>query len=313
MTCGVPQGSALSPTLFNVYLAPLASLVKQRGVDVITYADDTQLVFSFQDFSSTAFDKFRQFLLVISGWMTTSCLKLNAEKTEVLFFNQPSPPPPILWWPKELNPPPSPVTTARNLGFRLDTEMSCKSQINHVSSICFWKMKALRRFLHFLPMDCRKTIVHAVITSQLDYANSLYLGLPVSLLGKLQTIQNAAARLIRNIPLRHHITPHLRTLHWLPVKRRIEFKVLTLAYRALNDIGPMYLKKRVHKYQPTRTLRSSSLEYLVVPRFKKTRMGGRSFSVKTATLWNHMPIHIRKANSETIFRKLLNTWLFSLS
>lgn len=310
LVCGVPQGSALSPTLFNVYLAPLAPIIEQFGVKVVSYADDTQLVFSFREHTEAAFTKFKQCMRRVVTRMTDSCMKLNTEKTEVLFFNESSSPRSELWWPAELNPPPLPATSARTLGFKLDTNLSGNSQICHVSSSCFWKLKAMRRFLHLLPMDCRKSVVHALVISQLDYVNSLYLGLPDYLIRKLQIIQNAAARLIRNVPLRHHITPHLWSLHWLPIKRRLEFKALTVAYRATRDMGPKYLKQRFLKYHQTRTLWSNNQDFWVIPRFAKVRIGGRAFSVKTAALWNAMPEHLRKARSEPEFRKALKPWLF---
>lgn len=269
-------------------------------------------MFSFRDHSEAAFKNFRHCLLNIVSWMTDNCLKLNTDETEVLFFNQTSPVNSELWWPTELNPAPVLVQSARNLGVKFDASLSGKAQIGHVSAICFWKLKMLRRFLYLLPMACRQTVVHALVTSQLDYVNSLYLSLPDYLILKLQRIQNAAAWLIRNVPLRHHITPHLRSLHWLPVKRRIQFKVLTLAFRIVNDTGPMYLKTRLPKYRQNRTLRSNNQRLLAIPRFKRARLGGRSVFLKTALLWNSMPQHLRLVSSEPIFRKSLKTWLFNL-
>src|SRR4029434_7343058 len=74
-----------------------------------------------------------------------------------------------------------------------------------------------------------------------------------------------------------HISPVLASLHWLPVKSRIDFKVLLLTYKALNDLAPNYLKKLVVPYCPPRPLRSQSAGLLVIPRISKTTVGGRAF------------------------------------
>ena len=88
----------------------------------------------------------------------------------------------------------------------------------------------------------RKTLVQATVLSRIDYCNSLLFGLPVVHLSKLQRLQNAAARLVCNIPKYDHITPALIRLHWLPVQFRIEFKVAMLVYKFINGTAPQYLK-----------------------------------------------------------------------
>ena len=77
---------------------------------------------------------------------------------------------------------------------------------------------------------------------------------------------------------RDHVSPVLASLHWLPVKFRIKFKILLLTYKALNDRAPSYLKDLIVGYFPNRALRSQTAGLLVVPRVSKSRMGGRAFS-----------------------------------
>ena len=79
------------------------------------------------------------------------------------------------------------------------------------------------------------------MTSRLDYCNSLLNGVPDYKLKRVQRMQNIAARIVSRCPYRDHITPVLESLHWLPVKYRILFKLLLLTYKCLNGLGPGYL------------------------------------------------------------------------
>ena len=84
-------------------------------------------------------------------------------------------------------------------------------------------------------------MTHALVTSQLDYCNTLDVGLPLECVQKLQWVQNAAASLLTVAAYGEHTTPLLQQLHWLPVRFRAQFKVLVLTYKALKGLGPSYL------------------------------------------------------------------------
>ncbi|KAJ1140639.1 hypothetical protein NDU88_006988, partial [Pleurodeles waltl] len=89
-------------------------------------------------------------------------------------------------------------------------------QVNAVSSSCFNILRMLRKIFRWIPTETRKTVTQALVTSRLDYGNTLYTGTTVKLQKRLQRIQNASARLILDIPRHSHISGHLRDLHWLP-------------------------------------------------------------------------------------------------
>ena len=104
--------------------------------------------------------------------------------------------------------------------------------------------------------------MHAFVISRLDFCNSLYYGLPNRLIKKLQIVQNAAARLISLSQKHDHITSLLKEQHWLPVEYRIQFKILFLTFKCINNTAHVYLQDLVRFYIPKRLLRSSSKNYL---------------------------------------------------
>ena len=153
-------------------------------------------------------------------------------------------------------------------------------------------------------------VVHAFITSRLDYCNGLMYGIPQTLLRKLQYIENTAARIVSNTPRREHITPILKALHWLPVKQRIKFKILLLTFKALHNLAPSYMRDLIEWYTPAKDLRSSNQKLLHDPVTRLKTVGDRAFSKASPTLWNPMPITIKSALTLDSFKSRTKHQLF---
>ncbi|XP_046555984.1 uncharacterized protein LOC124265237, partial [Haliotis rubra] len=147
---------------------------------------------------------------------------------------------------------------------------------NHVKSTCrsaFFQLLKISKIKKYLDNDSLKTVIQACVTSRLDYGNALLNGTTATNIKLLQQVQNSAARMLTGTKRTDHITPVLKSLHWLPVEHRITFKTLSIAYSALNDENsPAYIKDMLHHYQPTRALRSADDKLLHVPK-TKTKMG----------------------------------------
>ncbi|KAK2148097.1 hypothetical protein LSH36_516g01009 [Paralvinella palmiformis] len=170
----------------------------------------------------------------------------------------------------------SPSDSAKNLGILFDQHLNMET---HVAGIC----KA--SYFHIHTHDALISVVHAFITSRLDYYNSLLLGLSNKMLQRLQRIPNIAARIVTGCRKYDHITPILKELHWLPVIKRIQFKTLMIPYKALNGLALIYLTELLHEKANTRTLRSSGELILAVPKYKLQTYGLEPQGVKCGDLF----------------------------
>ena len=124
------------------------------------------------------------------------------------------------------------VESARDLGVVIDTHLSLSAYVATLCRSGLYHLRQLRPIARSLSTEAATTLVHAFISSRLDYCNSLVFSVPDVLLRKVQSVQNAAARLVTGAKKRDHITPVLQQLHWLPVRRRIEFKIACLVHQS---------------------------------------------------------------------------------
>jgi len=307
---GVPQGSVLGPILYVLYTAELERIVDRHEMKLHQYADDCQIYVSVPvSDASVAADRLSACLADVNRWMSASRLRLNPSKTQVMWLGSRQQLQKVDISDISVLATAVRVTeVARDLGVMIDSQMSLAA---HVSAVCrsgFHQLRQLRPLVGSLSADATKTLVHAFVSSRLDYCNSLLYGIADGLLQKLQSIQNAAARLVTGSRRCDHITPVLRELHWLPVRQRIKFKVACFVFQSLSSQAPDYLSDDCRLV--TGSLRSADSRTCLVPR-TYNRFGDRSFTASGPHLWNTLPKDIRQADlCYANFKRQLKTFLF---
>ena len=176
-------------------------------------------------------------------WMNRNRLHMNNAKTEVLMIGSKS----------QLN---NCITSAldvkgtmvqiskiiKYLGTNLDNGLSFKHHISTKCRVAMWNLQHFNPLQPSLTVQACITLVLGLVISHLDYVNSAFISLPVSYINKMQ-VQNAAAKFVLNLKRMDSSTEALKTLHWLPIKFRIQFKILLLVYKCLNGQAPSYLSE----------------------------------------------------------------------
>jgi len=190
----------------------------------------------------------------------------------------------------------------------------CLSMDVHVVAVChsgYYHLRQLRPLTRSLSSTAAKTVVHAFMASRLDYCNALLYGVSDKLMRRLQSVQNAAARLVTGVQCCEHITPILRQLHWLPMRQHVLFKITVLVFQCLAGQAPSYLSddyQPISNFQPRRLRSSDSLTCVV--RHAHDTYGDRCFATAAPLVWNSLPAELQQCDSLMQFKRCLKTFLF---
>ena len=313
----VPQGSISGPVLYTAYASTLEHYIEQYNISIMGYADDHSLYDCFsandREAEHASIEKLKYCLVDVNDWMNYNRLKMNSDKTEFILFGN------KIQLEKctseSIQVVDSVVSCShviKYLGVYLDQNLTFEKHISDKCKSAALNLHHIRTIRSYLSKDSTQQLVYSLVISLLDYANSLFIGLPVKTLKRLQRVQNMAAKLILNYRKYDSATDALYKLHWLPVIYRRDFKVACLVHKSLYGNGPAYLQEllvpRVSHYR-TRSVHDNCIT-LQEPYNSCKTFADRSFAFGGPRVWNSLPPNIRSIVDFDHFKSDLKTFMF---
>ena len=317
----VPQGSVGGPILFNFYCSTIESVIDEgSGIEIGAFADDhnvrKKFIPALPDNEKEALKVMELNLDNIIKWMNMNRLKINPTKTELMYIAS-------RWQIRKCVENSIRVGADRVersahvklLGAWLDEHLSFEFHIRQKcknAMLSIYKIKNLRKYLS---MEACQVLIHSLMFSHLDYCNSLLFGLPECTIGKLQRVQNIAAKLLLNLSKWDSARLAMFKLHWLPIRFRLEYKLALLMFKCNKGEAPKYLCDLLsieERSGISRSLRSYQEDASIyrTPFTKLKTFADRSFSVAGPKIWNGLPVDLRRSGSIDSFKVKLKTYLF---
>ena len=206
------------------------------------------------------------------------------------------------------------------LGVFIDTNLTFAPHVRCVAANCFWQIRQLWKIRQSLSVENAKTLVHALVASRVDFSNSVLYHVASANIRSLQSVLNAAARLVLKLRKFDRVSISTITrneLHWLPVDQCIVYKLCLLAYKCQHEQAPLYLSSLCAPLSAATTrrhLRAATQGDLDFPRTRTVTYGSRAFAVSGPMCWNALPPSLKSPSlKSTQFCSLLKTTLMAQS
>ena len=242
----------------------LMEIIPERKDSFLSgYADDHAIIHSFSPDNNNIKQKIENDIGKIKTWMEESQLKMNNAKTEFI----------VLGTANNLqkntldnieigNTKIYQSSKIKFLGVLLDEKLSLKDHIQNRSNKASYNPRLISNIHKYINIDITKMLLCTLVLSQLDYVNSILSRAPKTIIKPYQTIQNCAARVAYKKSRREDVYTCLQELHWLPIKYRTTFKMLTIVYSTVHGKAPQYLREKLkekHFHRTTRQLTATGI------------------------------------------------------
>ena len=180
----------------------------------------------------------------------------------------------------------TPRSTVKNVGAALDATLSMEAQVSSVVKKMYFNIRRNFKVLSHPTQEACAKVISATVVGHLDYHNAL-LGIIDRQMHRLQMAKNNAARCLTRTCYRNNILPMFQQLHWLPLRQRDVFKVLTTIHKSLHTLSaPTYMRELCPVYQSYRTLRSASDKWKLVVKNSSYEYVERAIQIQGAQLWD---------------------------
>ena len=313
---GVPQGSVLGPLLYVLFTAEIPQIIRSSGLSAHQYADNVQAYVHCRAAGSVdAMDRLQVVLDDLHRWMQSNWLKLNPDKTQLIWLGNRY----------QLQKIDHQLLSVRfpgvvfqdsviDLGVTLDGELTMSTHVGNICCSGFYHLRQLRLIRRHLNDATAATLVHAFVLTRIDYCNAVLVGTTKQQLNRLQMVLNTAAP--GNTEVRTHIVGDHKHLTLVACARCLTFKTCCLVWNSVVGDGPIYLWELCtwSSVGSGRVLRSSTSSLLKVPCCRSATTQRRAFAVTGPTSWNSIPLQLRLLSNDRghhlTFKKQLKSFLF---
>ena len=295
---GVPQGGVLSPTLYSMYTADICNIFDRHGIMYHLYADDIIIYFSDVNLNKKELEnKISSIFEDINRYMINKHLKLNQDKTEILFisrnknisknFNNIKINETIINFKSAIT----------SIGCIIDKEFSMNEQISNIVKKCNYTLHCISKIRQNIDNKTTQILISSLILSKLEYNLELLYNLPQNSIEKLEKIQRKSIRLIFKLKKRDPVDTYMKQLKWLPISEKIKYKNLVMIHKTTTTNIPEYINSlfNVNKMQSIQTRQCNGKN--LKTNKPLSEMHRRAVSIYGPVMYNNIPLSIRKSQN----------------